>query len=117
MARFRRSLRNRGRKDYDKIWNVKVGEGHSSPIVAANSVYQFARLQENEVVGAYDLESGKLVWKQSYAAPYQMNPAATTHGKGPKSTPVVSGNRLYTVGISGILACLGLGERKKLGSR
>src|SRR6476661_4750340 len=63
-----------------QIWNVKVGEGHASPIVAANRVYQFARVQDNEVVGAYDLESGKQVWKQSYAAPYQMNPAATSHG-------------------------------------
>jgi outer membrane protein assembly factor BamB len=97
-----------------QIWNVKVGEGHSSPIVAANRVYQFARVQDNEVVGAYDLESGKLVWKQSYAAPYQMNPAATSHGKGPKSTPVLSGNRLYTVGISGILTCWDSASGKKL---
>ena len=72
------------------------------------------RLQDNEVVGAYDLDSGKLVWKQSYAAPYQMNPAATAHGKGPKSTPVVSGNRLYTVGISGILTCWDSASGKKL---
>jgi outer membrane protein assembly factor BamB len=34
-----------------------------------------------------------------------MNPAAVSHGKGPKSTPVVDNNRLYTLGISGILSC------------
>jgi outer membrane protein assembly factor BamB len=97
-----------------QVWNVKAGEGHSSPIVAGNRVYQFARLQDNEAVGAYDLDSGKLIWRQTYAAPYQMNPAATAHGKGPKSTPVISENRLYTIGISGILTCWDSASGKKL---
>jgi len=34
-----------------------------------------------------------------------MNPAAVSHGKGPKSTPVVDNGKLYTLGISGILSC------------
>ena len=96
-----------------QVWNVKVGEGHSSPVVSGKRVYQFAELQDNEVVAAYDLDSGKPIWKQTYAAPYQMNPAATAHGKGPKSTPVVAGNRLYTVGISGILTCWDCGDAAK----
>jgi outer membrane protein assembly factor BamB len=33
-----------------------------------------------------------------------MNQAATGHGKGPKSTPVLSGGRIFTLGISGILS-------------
>ncbi len=39
-----------------------------------------------------------------YDAPYDMNPAATAHGKGPKSTPILDGNRIFTFGISGILS-------------
>jgi outer membrane protein assembly factor BamB len=35
-----------------------------------------------------------------------MNPAAQGHGKGPKSTPIYAGGRLYTFGISGTLSCL-----------
>jgi outer membrane protein assembly factor BamB len=34
-----------------------------------------------------------------------MNPAATGHGKSPKSTPVVSGGKLFTFGINGVLSC------------
>jgi outer membrane protein assembly factor BamB len=97
-----------------QVWNVKVGDGHSSPVVSGKRVYQFARLQDNEAVSAYDLDSGKLLWKQTYAAPYQMNPAATAHGKGPKSTPVVAANRLYTIGISGILTCWDAGSGNKI---
>ena len=35
-----------------------------------------------------------------------MNSAATSHGKGPKSTPLLAGGRLYTLGISGVLSAL-----------
>jgi outer membrane protein assembly factor BamB len=97
-----------------QVWNVSVGEGHSSPVAVNKRVFQLARAQDNETVAAYDLDSGKQLWKQSYPAPYQMNPAATSHGKGPKSTPVVAGGRLYTIGISGILNCWDVASGKKI---
>lgn len=99
-----------------QVWNVPVGEGHSSPIVADNRVFQFTRVQDQETIAAYDLASGKPVWKQAYPAPYTMNPAATTHGKGPKATPVVGGGRVFTAGIHGILTCWDAASGKKVWS-
>jgi outer membrane protein assembly factor BamB len=87
-------------------WKATVGRGHASPIVAQGRVYTFGRQGDDEVVSAFDLGSGKLVWKQGHPTPYTMNMAAASHGKGPKSTPVVSGGRLYTLGLSGVLSCL-----------
>lgn len=87
------------------IWKVPVGLGHSSPVVVGRKVYLHSRQGENEVASCFDLDSGKLLWKDSYQTPYTMNPAAIGHGKGPKSTPVVSNNKLYTFGISGVLSC------------
>jgi outer membrane protein assembly factor BamB len=86
-------------------WKVPVGIGHSSPVVAGRRVYLHSRQDEQEVVSCLDLDSGKLLWKDGYDTPYTMNPAAATHGKGPKSTPVLHGGKLYTSGISGILSC------------
>jgi outer membrane protein assembly factor BamB len=86
-------------------WKVKVGSGHSSPVVAGDRVFVFSREGEDEVVQALELPTGRRLWRQSYPAPYTMNPAATAHGKGPKSTPVVEGGRVCTLGISGILSC------------
>ena len=85
-------------------WKLTVGVGHSSPVVVGDRVFQFSRIGDDEIVQALDLASGKSVWRQSYAAPYTMNMAAMSHGKGPKSTPLVDGGRIFTLGISGILS-------------
>jgi len=88
-----------------QIWSVQVGIGYSSPIISGSSVYCFTRVGEQETVSSYDLASGKLLWKDAYDVPYTMNPAAASHGKGPKSTPILTDGRLYVFGISGILSC------------
>ena len=87
-----------------QAWKVQVGVGHSSPVVAAGRVYLFSRSGEQETASARELATGKEVWRAAYDAPYQMNSAATAHGKGPKSTPVYDRGRLYTFGIGGILS-------------
>ena len=88
-------------------WKVNsAGIGHSSPVIANGRVYLHSRIGEQEAVTAYDLASGKQVWRQQYDAPYQVNPAAASHGKGPKSTPLIDRGRLYTFGISGVLSAL-----------
>ena len=87
------------------IWRVQAGLGHSSPVVVGRRVYLHSRQEENEVASCFDLDTGKLIWHDSYTTPYTMNPAAMGHGKGPKSTPLVYDNKLYTFGISGILSC------------
>jgi outer membrane protein assembly factor BamB len=86
-------------------WTIPIGQGHSSPIMAAGRIYVFSRQQDNEVISAVKPEDGKVLWSQSYPAPYKMNEAAVKHGEGPKSTPVFADGRVYTLGISGILSC------------
>ncbi len=86
-------------------WKVTVGVGHSSPVVADGRIYIFARQGEEEVLLCLDASSGKEAWRSAQPIPYEMNPAASGHGKGPKSTPVVSNGNVYTFGISGVLSC------------
>jgi len=86
-------------------WKIQVGAGHSSPLVVGKQVFLHSRQGENEVVAAFDLETGKKLWSDSYSVDYTMNPAARGHGKGPKSTPVASAGKLYTLGITGVLSC------------
>lgn len=85
-------------------WTVKVGTGHSSPIVYNDKIYQFSRQDDQEVLHCVD-RNGKPLWKKSYPAPYTMHPAARGHGKGPKATPIATKGKVVTFGISGILSC------------
>ncbi len=88
----------------EKEWAVEVGIGYSSPLVSGDSVYIFTRRDEEETLTALSLGSGRVLWRASYAAPYRVSSAARDHGKGPKSTPALSGGRIFTLGISGILS-------------
>jgi outer membrane protein assembly factor BamB len=87
-----------------RVWKVPAGSGHASPIVADGRAYLFFRVGEQEILTSYDLATGKEIWRQTYDAPYQLNPAAVGHGKGPKATPADDRGRIYTFGISGILS-------------
>ena len=93
-------------KALKREWRATVGVGHSSPLVAGGRVFTFTRVGEDEVVATHDLATGKAAWERRYPAPYTMNPAAESHGKGPKSTPLVRDGRIFTLGISGILSCV-----------
>ena len=88
------------------VWKVEVGIGHSSPLVVGEAAYVFTRQGANEVARRLSLVTSREIWRESYPAPYEMNPAARGHGKGPKSTPVYADGSLFTLGISGILSCL-----------
>ena len=97
-----------------KKWSATVGEGHSSPVVSGNRVVVHTRQGNREIVAAYDLESGKQLWQDGIDAPYTMNPAATGHGPGPKSTPAIADGRVFTLGISGIFSANDLATGKLL---
>ncbi len=96
------------------VWAVPVGIGHASPLVDGQRVYVFARKGEQEVAQALDLATGKTLWTAGYDQPYTMNSAATGHGKGPKSTPVLAGGRLFTLGIAGVLSAFDASTGKVL---
>ncbi len=97
-----------------RLWKVEMGAGYSSPVVSAGKIYLLTRKEDREVVSCLRMDTGQVAWQQSYPAPYQMNPAATSHGKWPKSTPAVHQGRLCTLGISGILSCFDAATGKLL---
>ena len=86
-----------------RAWRTEVGEGYSSPVVAGDRVFVHSRRDPEEFVTAVDLASGKIAWQQKYAAPFQKNQYAVQMAKGPNSTPLVYGGRVYTLGVTGVL--------------
>lgn len=86
------------------LWKKEVGSGHSSPLVRGGRIYLHTRRDDQEIVQCLQLSDGRLLWSDSYSAPYQVNSAARSHGAGPKSTPALNDKVLVTLGINGILS-------------
>jgi len=84
-------------------WRVEVGLGYATPLLVADRIYTYTRQSEDEVLTALDAGSGTALWRTAYPAPFQMNPATSKHGAGPKSTPAFAAGRLFTLGMSGIV--------------
>jgi outer membrane protein assembly factor BamB len=91
-------------KGLKEEWKITVGAGHASPVESNGKIYVFARQGEDEVLLCLDVATGKEIWRSSQPIAYEMHEAARGHGKGPKSTPVVSNGIVYTFGISGVLS-------------
>jgi len=88
-----------------RVWSVPIGEGYSGPAVADGRVYITDYMRRNgrnstERVICLDAESGIHRWIHEYKAVYTVS-----YPNGPRSTPVVDGDRVYTIGAIGDMFC------------
>jgi outer membrane protein assembly factor BamB len=100
-----------------RSWRVEIGEGYSSPVVAEGRVFVHGRRDPEEIVVGINLADGKVLWQQKYQALFQKNQYAVEMAKGPNATPLVVGNRLFTLGVTGILNAWDAATGKQLWTR
>lgn len=96
------------------VWEREIGEGYSGPVVAGGRLVLFHRVGDEEVVECLDAATGKPHWKAATPTEY-----ADSFGKGngPRSTPLLAGGKVYTLGADGLLQCLSLADGKKVWRR
>ncbi|HEX5497739.1 MAG TPA: PQQ-binding-like beta-propeller repeat protein, partial [Thermomicrobiales bacterium] len=70
--------------------------------VAGGLVFTQEQRGEWEVIACYELSTGREVW--SHADPRHFESAMA--GDGPRATPAVAGDRVYSLGATGLLNCL-----------
>jgi len=90
-------------ESFRKAWRVEIGEGYASPVASTGRVFVHSRRDPDELVTVIDLVGGRILWQEKYPAPFQKNQYALRVAKGPHSTPLVLGNRLFTLGATAIL--------------
>jgi len=100
-----------------RSWRVEIGEGYSSPVVAKGRAYVHGRRDPEEIVASIDLSDGKVLWQQKYQAAFQKNQYAVEMAKGPNATPLLIGDRLFTLGVTGILNAWDTATGKQLWTR
>lgn len=109
------------------LWRSPVGGGYSGPAVAKGRVYltdfqstlksEGSTEQRRNSLGkertlCLDEATGKVLWERSYPVTYSISYPA-----GPRCTPNVDGNRVYTLGAQGNLECLDASTGEPLWSR
>jgi outer membrane protein assembly factor BamB len=109
-----------------RLWSFEIGGGYAGPAVAGGKVFvtDFVRnegekapkggfgkgiLRGVERVWCLDAEKGTKVWMHDYECPYRVSYAA-----GPRCTPTVDGERVYTLGTMGDLICFQAADGKVL---
>ena len=87
------------------VWEMEKGSGYTSPAIAGNHLVYFHRIADREVVECRHPESGELQWDFHYHSDYRDRYG---YNNGPRSSPVIDGARVYTMGAEGKLFCFDL---------
>jgi outer membrane protein assembly factor BamB len=80
-----------------------LGDGYSSVSISHGKLYTMGNQGDNEVVLAFDDSTGKPLWStKTGGQAYREG-----QGNGPRGTPTVDDDRVYALGASGDLVCVG----------
>ncbi len=97
----------------EELWRQPIGPAWSGFAVAGSAAFTQEQRGDEELVTCYDLVSGQLIWSHADRAHY----ATTIAGEGPRATPTVTADCVYTEGATGVLNCLDRGTGKVVWSK
>lgn len=97
-----------------QVWQRKVGEGFSGPVVAEHKLILFHRVNDKETVECLDTADGKTLWTFDYPTAYEED--IPIGDIGPRATPSIADGRVFTYGAEGKLHCLDFASGKKIWS-
>jgi outer membrane protein assembly factor BamB len=107
-------------------WRTPIAGGYAGPAVADGKVYITDRvlgkgvtnpksgfdkptLEGLERVLCLNEKDGKILWKYEYDCTYSV-----AYPAGPRTTPIIAGGKVYTLGTMGDLLCLDAKDGKKI---
>ena len=84
------------------VWKASgAGRGYSSFSVVNGKLYTMGVRGNREFVIAFDVATGKEAWATAHGGAFHND-----RGDGPRGTPTVDGERIYSLGGNGDLSCL-----------
>lgn len=95
------------------VWQMKVGEGFSAPVIADGRLVLFHRIGDKERLDCLNARTGKAIWHYEYATDYRDD---FSRGDGPRATPVIADRRVFSFGPAGMLTCLNFTNGAKIWS-
>ena len=95
------------------IWKTQIGPGWSSFSVAGNRLFTQEQRGEKEAVVCLDAKTGQTLWEFEYVSRFWESVA----GAGPRATPTIADEGLFSLGANGILTCLNASTGAKIWER
>jgi outer membrane protein assembly factor BamB len=95
------------------VWRHKVGPAWSGFAIVGDICLTQEQRGDDECVVAYELATGRQLWLHADTARYN----TVIAGEGPRSTPTIVSNRVYTCGATGILNCFDLATGRLIWTR
>ena len=98
-----------------KLWNLNylcqnlATASWSSPVIQGNRLIVPGRDKNHDLLFCINSDTGELIWLGSYEAE-----TGSSHGPGPRATPFIDNDKIYTFGRSGDLVCWQLEDGKML---
>jgi outer membrane protein assembly factor BamB len=94
-----------------QLWKVPLTGGFSAVVVANGRLFAQTKEGNEEIVVCLEATTGKEIWRYKYECDYKAHPTFTGGGyppsrTGPRATPAVDGEYVYTIGATGIVLCL-----------
>ena len=83
-----------GHDTLNVLWQTNVGRGYSAVAVSGGKVFTLGNADREDTLWCFDEANGEVLWKDSYACKPGSYP-------GPRATPTVAGNMVYTVSYEG----------------
>jgi outer membrane protein assembly factor BamB len=93
------------------VWQMKLGTGYCSPAVSRGRLFVFDRVGNDCRLRCVESETAKPIWESTYKSEYEDN---FSYDTGPRSSPVVDEDRVYTFGPEGTLRCVNVVDGKAL---
>ena len=81
------------------LWRQPIGGGYASFTVAEGRAFTIEQRRDQEVVTAYDVETGRELWNHAWDSNFQERMG----GPGPRATPTWHDGRVYALGATGFL--------------
>jgi len=96
------------------LWEMTKGTGYASPAIQGAYLVFLHRRGAQEIVECLHPETGDRYWQHTYPTSFEDRYG---YNNGPRSSPVIDGDRVYTMGAEGVLHCLELASGRPLWRR
>lgn len=90
------------REGLRRLWKQPIGGGYASFVVADGRAFTIEQRRNQEVVAAYDIQTGREVWTNAWNASFE----ESMGGDGPRATPTYHDGHVYALGAEGELRVL-----------